>query len=468
MQTSLINCMASNCAESSVEAVSSGHGFRIDSAIQTQTNDSLFTSILQQGIAISGPNALGLGSNDNPLILSTDDAMKMGQDESIDVCSLLMQLMMMNSANQSEGNNDGNNKSPEKTANGLLGVINEISAEIPSMTPDTVLKGPENAASVILQNDGKAAEVLSAFAALKGTDLRDGQTNGEATALSADDARTRITEALNSALDSTAQNAQLTTVEAVNTEIADGVPPYTHAVVNKDSTETAGQPEAASAASATLADLAVEKTITGKTNANGNNTDSDTAEHNFGEIISRDKRRNDGVGTAGSQIDQILNGTDINSEAMAEKTAAVERALARFTDDLRSIRSGNQEIRIVLEPESLGVLIISVVRTESGISAKIKSEDKEVTAIISEHLQKLITSMQSKGLTVNDVDVIHSLSEQNMSFAQHNFSQARDESSKGNTVPADKNPDADTSNNEVWQNYFGGDTSGDTTVDYRI
>jgi hypothetical protein len=35
-------------------------------------------------------------------------------------------------------------------------------------------------------------------------------------------------------------------------------------------------------------------------------------------------------------------------------------------------------------------------------------------------------------------------------------------------LPAEKNPDTDTSDTEIWQTLYGGETGSDTTVDYRI
>jgi len=153
---------------------------------------------------------------------------------------------------------------------------------------------------------------------------------------------------------------------------------------------------------------------------------------------------------------------------VAEKTAAVERALSRFADDIISVRGGSREIRIVLEPESLGVVTISVVKNENGISAKIKSEDREIAAIISDQVQRLVSSMESKGITVKDIDVAYSQTEQNAGFTRQGFSQARDESPKGSALPAERDSSDDMPNPEIWQTLYDGGTTGDTTVEYRV
>lgn len=474
MQAALITCIASNCAEPSAEAVSSGQVMRVNSALQSQTTDTLFTTILQQGIAVNIPvHALAPGADDIQLMLNSEETKKAGRDEAVDVCSLLMQLMVMNSADQSGGNNGGNTNADEKAMNGILSVINEISLT----TGGTIPEGLDNAAAVILQNDGKAANILSVLSASDNTAAsNNGQPKGSASGTQLDAVLAGITKALESEMkqNGAVQDVQAASTVAINedmktTAASRGINGNLPGAAINECSKTAGQPEGAVVPSA---DVTAEKVTSAGPAAKGNSTNSNTAGDNaesiIGERVSLERNRNDDAETIGNPVNQVLSETGFKGETMAEKTAAVERALDRFTDDIRNLRSGNQEIRIVLEPESLGVLIISVMKTESGISAKIKSEDKEVAAIISEHLQKLISSMQSKGITVDDVDVVYSQTEQNTSFTQHSFSQARDESSRGYTFSGDKNHDTDTSSNDIWQNFHSGETSSDTTVDYRV
>ncbi|NLF34888.1 MAG: hypothetical protein GX585_02865 [Clostridiales bacterium] len=88
------------------------------------------------------------------------------------------------------------------------------------------------------------------------------------------------------------------------------------------------------------------------------------------------------------------------------KGAAVERALGRFLEDFRGAEAGGSELRLVLEPEELGVLTISVAQSEQGIVATIRSGDEEVCAAVRGQIRKLVASMESKGITVRDVDVL--------------------------------------------------------------
>ncbi|MPM03691.1 hypothetical protein SDC9_49958 [bioreactor metagenome] len=151
-----------------------------------------------------------------------------------------------------------------------------------------------------------------------------------------------------------------------------------------------------------------------------------------------------------------------------QKSQAVEKAINRFLNDFRGAETGKSEIQIVLEPESLGSLTISVSRTENGISAKIKSEDREMCAMISSQIEKLVHSMESKGVTVENVDVVFGGTEQNLSFA--NSFGGRQEQSAGYTAHSGGKMAAIESAGffDQWQvpGSVGNETSA--TFEYRI
>jgi len=139
-------------------------------------------------------------------------------------------------------------------------------------------------------------------------------------------------------------------------------------------------------------------------------SDEASKEESFGRLLSKEKEpayqeaaESQAVPGAQTQFQQVSERSDA---AVTEKRAAVERALNSFLEDLRSAQSGGREIRIVLEPESLGELRISVTSSEKGIVARIKSRDREICAIIGDQIQKLVQSMESKGIAVENVDVL--------------------------------------------------------------
>jgi flagellar hook-length control protein FliK len=150
----------------------------------------------------------------------------------------------------------------------------------------------------------------------------------------------------------------------------------------------------------------------------------------------------------------------------AEKAAAADKAFLRLTDDVRGLQAGRHEISIQLEPESLGTLTISVVKTERGISATIRAEDKELCALMTDRLQQLISSMKTKGIGVQDVEVLHTPDERSMDFSKQAFSQHREQASGGRGAPRDHRQSR-PSEPAPAQVASAGD-SEDTTVEYRV
>lgn len=155
------------------------------------------------------------------------------------------------------------------------------------------------------------------------------------------------------------------------------------------------------------------------------------------------------------------------ADGLTEKSRAVEKALDRFLNDFRGAEADGSEIKLVLEPESLGELTILVSRTENGISAKIKSEDREVCAAISAHLQKLIQAMESKGVMVENLDVVYGQTEQNAGFAQNSFRGGEESAPGGASGQKEKTEDLnDADFLTLRQMPVGAESSA--TVEYRV
>lgn len=424
---------AGGSTEQVPETPSSGQGIRNSPACQSSANDTQFAAFLQNGTVLNAFSPEGL--LDLQLTVSEEENKKTGQEGLLDISSLLMQLTMSSAPMQVQNVADGDLTEAGNTALSSLSGVLDASPE----AIEGVIMAKETPLSAGLQQNGEPAEaVLSrladSIAAMKNeqpADAADGQTGTEPAEISAAYDKT-LSHVLTDAPESTDSK---TPVSAV---IQDG------------------------SGNVAASDLAAGKRIAGAVPA-GDGSQSDSR---FGAFSPQNKKEDSDTGTAVNVLQQAVADIKFNGEA-EEKTAAVEKALNRLTDDLRSIKSGRQEIKIVLEPESLGVLTISVLKTENGISAKIRSEDKEVAAAITDQLQKLISSMQNKGINIKEVDVAYSQTEQNMSFLSHGFSQSREETSSGYNMPRNRSAESETPDTDPWQGYYGG-TTGDTTVDYRI
>lgn len=424
---------AGGSAEPVPETPFSSRGIRNGPAQRPSANDTQFTAFLQNGTALNtfSPEelcALQMTGNE-------EENKKTGQDGLLDISSLLMQLTLSGAQAQAQNVAEGDLSETSNTAiSGLSGVI----AASSEAAAGIALAG-ETPTAIGLQQNGETVEavlsnIADTIAAMKNeqsADVADGQSGAPPAGISAD-----IATALSDNLNNTAESA------GSKTPIS---------AVIKD--------ESGNQASGLTAGTRIAGTVPAE--------EGSQSKSRFGAFNPQNKNEDNDTGTAVNVLQQAVADPRLNGETAAEKTSAVEKALNRFVDDLKSIKGGSQEIKIVLEPESLGVLTISVLKTENGISAKIRSEDKEVAAAITDQLQKLISSMQNKGINVKEVDVAYSQTEQNMSFLRHDFSQSREDTSNGYATPRNRNTEPETPDSDPWKGYYGG-TSGDTTVDYRI
>jgi flagellar hook-length control protein FliK len=174
------------------------------------------------------------------------------------------------------------------------------------------------------------------------------------------------------------------------------------------------------------------------------------------DLDIQDRETERSAGSDKNNVNQFANlpsmVTTYEYNEATEKSIAVERAFTGFDIDLRSVRAESHEIRLVLEPENLGEIAITVVKKEDGISAKIRSEDREVCAAVSNHLQKLVNSIENKGITLNSVDIILGQAEGGMTFSQ-GFSSSGQEQQRGNTYqqPFKIEPSESSSFFSQWQ-----------------
>lgn len=151
---------------------------------------------------------------------------------------------------------------------------------------------------------------------------------------------------------------------------------------------------------------------------------------------------------------------------MVVRAQAAERALMRFADDLREMRTGVREIRITLEPESLGELTISVRKTEDGLSARIFSPDRQVCSAVAEQLPLLQSAIEQSGLTMRELEIVYTPSGFQESQAQQGGSgrQGRGRPSGRRALEAL----AGDEKGAFWSGFYLRGLPEDATVVYRI
>lgn len=150
----------------------------------------------------------------------------------------------------------------------------------------------------------------------------------------------------------------------------------------------------------------------------------------------------------------------------AARAEAAERALMRFADDFREMRTGVREIRITLEPESLGELTISVRKTEDGIAARIFSPDRQVCSAVAEKLPLLQSAIEQSGLSMRELEIVYTPAGFQDSQAQSDPSgrQGRGRSPDRRAVEALTGDEKGA----FWSGFELGGLPEDATVVYRI
>jgi flagellar hook-length control protein FliK len=139
----------------------------------------------------------------------------------------------------------------------------------------------------------------------------------------------------------------------------------------------------------------------------------------------------------------------------------------RFSQDLLELRTGVREIRITLEPESLGELTISVMKTDAGVSARIFSPDRDVCSAVADKLPVLLQSIEQNGLTMQELEIIHAPADFAGNAAQTGQS-GRQGGRRGQTFRAVASAAARDDESAFWSGFHQSGRPDDATVVYRV
>lgn len=445
-------------AQKTKEAAPDGKGIHISAARPQNPSRSVFNKILCQGLAPKGM-ALRVQAAD------TEQGDKSGQETSGDsipaeMSALLMQLNVMGAAVPTADAADGAATGTEEVLPVALtgGKTAFMTSKMPVGEPGDFILEPSGEEA--LTREGPMAEIPdgttemlggmadeSAGAARILREIAEAMTTAEnagtATAPPADGAAAPADTdgSINAAVQDPAVQTPVNTAAAAS----DDIPQRTDSTAPAEAAETAkaAQPQKPAGAAGArdsgvisetgsdLPDATVYLAQTAKTLSDGDYGGAD------GQQAGEDKPSVELSAAPGMTAALAGKPEAAADTEAAEKAAAVDKAFLRLTDDVRGLQAGRHEISIELEPESLGSLIISVVKTERGISATIRAEDKELCALMTDRLQQLISSMETKGIGVQDVEVLHTPGERGMDFSGQAFSQQREQASGGRGAPRD-------------------------------
>lgn len=98
--------------------------------------------------------------------------------------------------------------------------------------------------------------------------------------------------------------------------------------------------------------------------------------------------------------------TPSRTQETSDMQAAVNRALDRFDQDFQAVSADSRNIEISLHPKELGTVSISLAAGAGGVTAKIQTSSAEAASLLSAQVQRMINSMEAKGVRVQNVEVV--------------------------------------------------------------
>lgn len=119
-------------------------------------------------------------------------------------------------------------------------------------------------------------------------------------------------------------------------------------------------------------------------------------------------KKSDGAKEAAPPLSQAVFPTAAQAQIRetADLQEAVNRALVQFDRDFQGIKGDAKNLQISLHPKELGSVFISLAAGAGGVTAKIQTSSAEVASLLSAQVQRMIASMEDKGVRVQNVEVV--------------------------------------------------------------
>lgn len=160
---------------------------------------------------------------------------------------------------------------------------------------------------------------------------------------------------------------------------------------------------------------------------------------------SAETKKTDGTKTASPQFSTAA--AHAAAQAQTQETAdlqkAVNRALVQFDQDFQGMRGDAKNLQISLHPKELGSVSISLAAGTSGVTAKIQTSSAEAASLLSAQVQRMVESMEAKGVRVQNVEVVLTQTPQqdggnNGGNAQQQYQSSSNRIYEAQAVTADK------------------------------
>jgi flagellar hook-length control protein FliK len=125
------------------------------------------------------------------------------------------------------------------------------------------------------------------------------------------------------------------------------------------------------------------------------------------QLPRAETKKADASGTAAAQFSTAVNSAQTaQPQDAADMQAAVNRALDQFDQDFQGVTADTKNLQISLHPKELGTVSISLAAGSGGVTAKIQTSSAEAASMLSAQVQRMIESMEAKGVRVQNVEVV--------------------------------------------------------------
>ena len=123
-----------------------------------------------------------------------------------------------------------------------------------------------------------------------------------------------------------------------------------------------------------------------------------------------------------SELSKLNNKNDSDKNISLYNREIIENNIEKIVNEARMIlRRGKSEIKMELEPKTLGKMEMSIIMENSKLIAKIRVDSQEVKNLFTDNINKLKDALNEEGVQIQRIDVFVRDGQNN--FTRYNFSE---------------------------------------------
>jgi len=154
-----------------------------------------------------------------------------------------------------------------------------------------------------------------------------------------------------------------------------------------------------------------DKTYASAVNAVKSKAKSETDDKHTEENVSKDTQTTQAPPTpplnAGIKAEQFV-GTQQMAQTASQSAVKPENLFQEMISRVETVQNDTKSVMTIqLNPEFLGKVALEVAVDQTGVHVKINAEDSSVRGMINSQLATLIESLENKGISVSEVEVVY-------------------------------------------------------------